>query len=151
MDSGVGIMAYKLYTKGLDEMYETLAKIKPQKVTGLMKRAIYDSAGLTADNVRGMLNSHVSDEATGDLARGININKMSAKNGNVYTSVGFDGYDRNGQPLPVIAAVLESGRSDQPGRRKTHFFSKAVRASRGPALNAAEETFLQGLEKELGE
>lgn len=144
-------MAYKVYTKGLEEMYEALAKVNTSKVTGLMKRAVYDAAGLTADNIRSSLNASVSSEATGELARGLNINKISARNGNVYTSVGFDGYDKKGEPLPVIAAVLESGRSDQPGRRKTHFFSRAVSASRGPALAVAEETFLQGLEKDLGE
>ena len=144
-------MAYKVYTKGFEDMYEALARIKPQKVTGLMKKAIYDGAGIVADNVRSSLNASVSNEATGELAKGLGINKMSAANGNVYTSVGFDGYDRNGRPLPVIAAVLESGRSDQPGRKKTHFFSRAVSASRGPALAAAEETFLQGLQNELGE
>lgn len=144
-------MAYKIYSKGLDEMYEALAGISPQRVTGLMKKAMYEGAGIVADNVRSSLNASVSSDATGDLAKGLGINKMSAQNGNVYTSVGFDGYDRKGQPLPVIAAVLESGRSDQPGRKKTHFFSRAVSASRGPALAAAEKTFLQELEKDLGE
>ena len=144
-------MAYKVYTKGLEEMYKALAGIDSRKVTGLMKKAIYDGAGTVADNVRANLNANISSNATGELAKGLEINKMSASNGNVYTSVGFEGYDSKGRPLPVIAAVLESGRSDQPGRKKTHFFSRAVNASRGPALAAAEETFLQGLQKELGE
>lgn len=107
-----------------------------KRVTPLMKRAVYAGAGEIADNVRKNLNAAVSDEATGQLAGGLKIWKIQAKNGEVFTSVGFAGYDDKGQPLPTIAAVLESGRSDQPGRKKTHFFSRAVSAARASALEA---------------
>ena len=140
-------MSVKVYKKGFDELALQLEGYG-KRVTPLMKRAVYASAGVVADNVRSSLNANVSDEATGDLARGININRIGAKDGNVYTSVGFDGYDRKGQPLPVIAAVLESGRKDQPGRRKTHFFSKAVRTARTAALAAAADEIQEGLSKQ---
>lgn len=140
-------MSTKAYTKGFDELALQLEGLGKRTIP-LMKRAVFASAGVLADNVRTSLNANVSDEATGDLARGININRIGAKDGNVYTSVGFDGYDRKGQPLPVIAAVLESGRKDQPGRKKTHFFSKAVRVARTAALAAAADEIQKGLSKE---
>lgn len=149
MDSGVGIMSVKVYKKGFDELALQIEKYG-KRVTPLMKRAVFASAGVVADNVRASLNANLSGEATGELASCININRIGAKDGNVYTSVGFDGYISNGYgyvPAPLVAAVLESGRKDQPGRRKTHFFSKAVRVARTTALAAAAEE----IEKALSE
>ena len=131
-------MGVKVYTKGLEDLEIEISEYG-KRVTPLMKRAVYAGAGAIADNVRANLNAAVSDKATGELADCININRIGAKDGNVYTSVGFDGYINNGydySPAPLAAAVLESGRSDQPGRKKTHFFSKALRAARVTALEA---------------
>lgn len=143
-------MGVKAYKKGFDELALEIEKYG-KRVTPLMKQAIYASAGVVADNVRASLNVNLSDKATGELASCININKIGAKDGNVYTSVGFDGYIYNGYdavPAPIVAAVLESGRKDQPGRRKTHFFSKAVRVARTAALAAAAEEIQKGLSKD---
>lgn len=150
MDSGVGIMGVKVYTKGFDELAYQIEEYG-KRVTPLMKRAVYASAGVVADNVRTSLNVNLSSNATGELADCININRIGAKDGNVYTSVGFDGYINDGYkdvPAPLVAAVLESGRSNQPGRRKTHFFSKAVRVARTAALAAAAEEIQNGLSKD---
>lgn len=144
-------MGSKIYVKGFDELEYALADTG-KRVTPLMKQAVYAAAGVVADNVRASLNAAVSDEATGELADCININKIGAKDGNVYTSVGFDGYLKsNGSPAPLVANVLESGRSDQPGRKKTHFFSRAVRRAQSAALAAASLKIYEVLQKELGE
>lgn len=145
-------MGAKIYVKGFDELEYALSETG-KRVTPLMKQAVYASAGVVADNVRASLNAAVSDEATGELANCININKIGAKDGNVYTSVGFDGYLRNDKraPAPIVAAVLESGRSDQPGRKKTHFFSRAVRRAQSAAIAAASKKIYEVLQKELGE
>lgn len=142
-------MGVKVYTKGLDDLGLKIEEYG-KRVTPLMKRAVYAGAGQIADNVRKNLESAVSDEATGQLARGIHVQKIKAKNGEVYTSVGFAGYDDKGEPLPTIAAVLESGRSDQPGRKKTHFFSRAVSAARDSALEAMAQEAYRYL-NEIGE
>lgn len=150
MDSGAGIMSVKVYKKGFDELALQIEEYG-KRVTPLMKRAVFASAGTVANNVRASLNANLSSEATGELANCININRIGAKDGNVYTSVGFDGYINNGYdnvPAPLVAAVLESGRSDQPGRRKTHFFSKAVRVARTAALAAAAEEIQKGLSED---
>lgn len=140
-------MGVKVYTKGLEDLEMEISKYE-KRVTPLMKRAVYAGAGQIADNVRANLNAAVSDKATGELAECININRIGAKDGNVYTSVGFDGYINDfNTPAPIAAAVLESGRSDQPGRKKTHFFSKAVRAARVSALEAMREEVYRYLDE----
>lgn len=143
-------MGAKIYVKGFDELERALSKAG-SKTTPMMKQAIYEAAGIVADSVRSSLNSAVSDEATGELAKCLNINRIGAKDGVVYTSVGFDGYLSNGAPAPLVAHVLESGRSDQPGRKKTHFFSRAVRGAQGAAIAAASQKVYEVLQKELGE
>ena len=131
-------MGYKVYTKGFEDL-ELQISDYGKRVTPLMKRAVYAGAGQIANNVRTNLNSAVSSKATGELADCININKIVAKNGVAYTSVGFDGYiGPYNAPAPLVAAVLDSGRSDQPGRKKTHFFSRAVKAARISALEAMQ-------------
>lgn len=140
-------MGVKVYTKGLEDLEMEISEYA-KRVTPLMKRAVYAGAGQIADNVRANLNAAVSDKATGELAECININRIGAKDGNVYTSVGFDGYINDfNTPAPIAAAVLESGRSDQPGRKKTHFFSKAVRAARVSALEAMREEVYRYLDE----
>mgnify|MGYP007057716335 CR=1 FL=1 len=140
-------MGVKVYTKGLEDLEMEISEYG-KRVTPLMKRAVYAGAGQIADNVRANLNAAVSDKATGELAECININRIGAKDGNVYTSVGFDGYINDfNTPAPIAAAVLESGRSDQPGRKKTHFFSKAVRAARVSALEAMREEVYRYLDE----
>lgn len=142
-------MGVKVYTKGLEDLELQISEYG-KRVTPLMKRAVYAGAGEIANNVRANLNAAVSEKATGDLADCININRIGAKDGNVYTSVGFDGYISNGYdyvPAPLVAAVLESGRSDQPGRKKTHFFSRAVRAARVSAVAAMTEAAYRYLDE----
>lgn len=143
-------MGSKVYVKGFDELEYALSDTG-KRVTPLMKQAVYAAAGVVADNVRSSLNAAVSEEATGELADCLNINKIGARNGVVYTSVGFDGYLSNGSPAPLAANVLEAGRSDQPGRKKTHFFSRAVRRAQSAALAAASLKIYEVLQKELGE
>ena len=145
-------MGSKIYVKGFDELEYALSDIG-KRVTPLMKQAVFASAGVVANNVRASLNAAVSDEATGELANHININKIGAKDGSVYTSIGFDGYLRNDKraPASIVASVLESGRSDQPGRKKTHFFSRAVRRAQSAALAAASLKIYEVLQKELGD
>ena len=142
-------MAYKISSKGFDDLEKQFAKYA-DKVTPMMKRAIYESAGVVADNVRSSMNKELSPEAAAALSKGLNINVIVAENGSVRTSVGFDG-EHDGKPIRLLAAVLESGRSDQSGRKKTHFFSKALRASKQTAIEAAQEEvygYLEELQKE---
>lgn len=143
-------MARKVYTKGFEELERAFSGMG-KRVTPLMKKAVYVGAGDVADNVRSQM-ARAIKHSTGELESGLEINKISTVNGNVMTSVGFEGYNRNdGRPLPIIAAVLDSGRSDQPGRNKTHFFTNAVKISRTTALKKMMDDFQQNLERAIEE
>lgn len=140
--------------KGWDQLEGTLENIA-DKTEGICKKMVYSGAGTIADAVRGSLRSVVSDNATGKLANSLDIRPIKANSrAKVFTTVTFDGYDDNGTPFALEAAVLESGRSDQPenpgernkyghilkGRKATHFHSKAVNAAKGQAqANMAAE------------
>lgn len=143
-------MARKVYVKGFEELERAISETG-KRVTPLMKKAVYAGAGDVADNVRSQM-ARAIKHSTGELESGLEINKISTVNGNVMTSVGFEGYNRNdGRPLPIIAAVLDSGRSDQPGRNKTHFFTNAVKISRTTALKKMMDDFQQNLERAIEE
>lgn len=143
-------MGVKVYTKGFEELERKISKIAT-RTTPLMKRSVYVGAGTVADAVRANLQSRIK-KPTGQLESGLEINKIAANGGYVGTSVGFEGYGtyrgKEG-PLATIAAVLESGRSDQEKRTKTHFFSDAVKASRQTALLKMAEEFEKNLTAEI--
>lgn len=142
-------MAYRLRTESLQELQKQLEKAGAS-TPGAMKRAVYSGAKEVADAVKRSVQSAVSEEATGDLAKSLTVSRMKADGNTVSTSIGFSGYDRKGVPNPTKAAVLESGRSGQPGRKKTHFFSRAVAASRDAALKSMENEFLTSI-SDIGE
>lgn len=144
-------MARKVYTKGFEELERAFSGMG-KRVTPLMKKAVYAGAGDVANNVRATMQSSIK-HPTGDLESGLEINKISTVGGNVLTSVGFEGYSNQGdaRPLPIVAAVLDSGRSDQQGRNKTHFFTRAVKISRTTALQAMLNQFQQDVERAIQE
>lgn len=124
------------------EQLETTLEDIADKTEGICKKMVYSGAGTIADAVRGSLRSVVSDKATGKLANSLDIRPIKTDSrAKVFTSVTFDGYDTNKTPFAIEAAVLESGRSDQPGRQATHFYSNAVRASKGTAQTKMAEEF----------
>lgn len=144
-------MSYKVDYRDLDRLDRYLEVISERSV-GIAKQMVYVGAGEVADAVRASLNSVLSDEATGRLAKSLDITKMKDASDAVYNNQTFVGYDpETGEPFPLIAAVLESGRSDQPGRRPTHFYSRAVRASRLRAEGKMKQKFEELLEKSMKE
>ena len=150
-------MAYKLNASGLQEL-QTQMEQMGMNTPGAMKRAVYAGAKEVADAVRRSVQGAAS-EPTGVLAQSLAISKLKADGRTVSTTIGFSDYDPahksdkfpKGVPNSLKAAVLESGRSDQPGRKKTHFFSRAMSASRDAALQSMENEFLSSLTKDLGE
>ena len=124
-------MAYIKFD-GLSKYNEQLEGLA-RSISGICKCAIYPAAGLVCDAIK---NATPAD--TGDLADSIVITKMQEDNGYIYAKITFAGYDRKGSPNIVKARVLESGRSDQPGRKKVPFVRKAVNASKKAALGIIE-------------
>lgn len=139
-------MSYKVDFKDLEKI-EKLLDTLGDKATPIAKQMVYVGAGDVANSVRTSLLSKVSDEATGDLANGLDTTAIKVDGSTVYNTVSFHGYDRKGQPLALIAAVLESGRSDQPNRKATHFYSSGVRSARGQALEDMANKFDTIIEK----
>lgn len=149
-------MSRKVSYKGWEEL-ETMLENVADKTESICKMMVYVGAGTVADSIKSSLSSKVSEEASGNLAKHLNVRDIkSDASAKVFTKVAFDEYDSKGTPYAIIAAVLESGRSDQPdppgteknewghqlrGRKATHFFSEAVAASRGQAQTKMAEKF----------
>ena len=153
-------MAYKVSVKGMDKL-EKAFENGVKGVTGCMKRSVYSGADVIADSVRANLAGALKRAEVkgyqiiltshGDLEKSLTISRIVTIGGTVQTKVGFGGYDRKGVPNTLKAGVLESGRSKQDGRTKTHFFSNAVKSSRKPARNAMREEFLESFKNSIGE
>lgn len=139
-------MSYKVDFKDLEKI-EKLMDTYANKSTAIAKQMVYVGAGDIADAVRKSLNSVLSSEATGELANRLHTTAIKVNGSVVGNSVRFDGYDSKGVPLPLIAAVLESGRSDQPNRKATHFYSNAVKSARGKAQSDMSAKFDEIIEK----
>ena len=148
----------KVSYKGWEEL-ETMLENISDKTEAICKMMVFVGAGTIADSVKASLNSVVSGNASGDLAKHLNVREIKTdSSAKVFTKVAFDGYDESGSgtPYAIEAAVLESGRSDQPdppntdknkyghilhGRKATHFYSRAVASSRGQAQIKMAEKF----------
>ena len=139
-------MAYKIDFKDLEKI-EKLMDTYADKAIPIAKQMVYVGAGDVADSIRSSLLREVSDEATGELAEGLDVKDIEVDGTNVGTKIRFVGYDSKGVPLGIIAAVLESGRSDQPNRHATHFISKGVMSSRKQALDDMANKFDEIIEK----
>lgn len=139
-------MAYKVRFDDLDKV-EKMLETYSKKSTAIAKQMVYVGAGDIADAVRKSLNSELSSEATGELANGLDTTYIKVNGANVGNYVRFNGYDSKGVPLALIAAVLESGRSDQDNRKVTHFYSNAVKSARGKAQSDMANKFDEIIEK----
>ena len=139
-------MAYKLSFDGLDDVQKMMETIANKSVP-IAKQMVYVGADQIADAVRASLEKEVSSEATGQLANSLKLTKMRTATDGAFNNQTFIGYDDKGQPFAVIASVLESGRSDQPGRNATHFYSKAVRSAKAKAETEMQSKFDDIIEK----
>lgn len=114
------------------EEYIRKITILHDKGENLLKGAVYEGAAVVADAVRSALAQH---EDTGDLLASMTLVPMRNDNGFVNTKINFAGYDRNGVPNALKAAVLESGTSD--GKHpKLRVLTKAVNGAKEQATNA---------------
>lgn len=117
----------KVEYSGLDEVSKMFDELG-ENAQRIVSTALYDGAGLMADEIRKAV-----PEDTGDLARSLDIQKFRKSYRRTETTICFTGYDSKGAPNPVKAAVLESGSSK--GHVATHFFSRAVRNAKKKVEN----------------
>lgn len=126
----MGVGAVKIKFDGISELSDQLEALAGQ-ATEICKYGLYPAAGIIADEIR-----ESTPKNSGDLAKSLTITKMRAKDGVVSLDVRFEGIDSKGAPNAVKARVLESGRSDQPGRVPKPFIKPAISRAKSRALEA---------------
>lgn len=123
---------------GIELYAEQLAKLGA-RAEGICRYAVFDAAGMVIDAIK-----ENAPVGTGDLRDSAILTPFVNEEGYVYTKVVFDGYDRNGTPNAVKAAVLESGTS----RMKKRPFIR-------PAINRvkkeAEQSIADALDRKINE
>ena len=135
-------MAKFVFT-GVGDYIESLEKIGGKNATGVIKYAVYPGAKIIADAIRTGLEPHKN---TGDLANSLSLAQMINSDGFINTKIVFAGYDRNGVPNAIKAAVLESG-SSKGKQKATHFISHAVKGAESKAIEAMSEA----LDEKIGQ
>lgn len=125
----------KVEFKGITEYADKLAKLG-EKAQSVCAAALYDMADVYADAIRS--ETPVSTPDGGDLRDSLVIRPFKREDGVISTKITFEGYDRNGVPNAIKAAVLESGTSDGK-HKKTLFLTKAKRKAQKAAEFAFEK------------
>lgn len=125
---------------GLNEYIEKIDELG--NTQGYIKRAVYDGAGVVGDAIREQVmnlpegkGGVISAVQKQGLIAGMGYSRMKTENGKTYTKIGFDGYNADGQPNPLIANIVNSGTSHSLNQ-KTSFVDKAIRASKDRAYQA---------------
>ena len=145
----------KIEFVGIDKYFDQLEKLG-NRVTGLCKRALYDGAGVVADEVRSEVTGLPTTDRNGSpdkvleyekagLLAGLGIASMKVNTNGVSTRVDFDGYNRlksksypGGHPNSMVARAINSGTSR---RTKNPFMARAVRKARSKAEDAMSARF----------
>ena len=162
-------MGKSLKVTGLDEfraMLDTLGK----SGQGIAKKGLYDAAKVMTDAIKAAVEAlpveddrYIPDPNKGrnvvtvqekqDMIKSLGISKMDNDDG-ANLRIGFHGYDSRkteqfpgGRPVVLIARSIESGSSY---RRKHPFFRTAVNAAKNAAMDAAEKTIEDEINKITG-
>lgn len=143
--------------KGFEDIEKYLVK-HADKTVALSKRLVYAGAQAVANDVRKAAEEAIKSDSshaarqTGELLKAGNFGVMdiTTQADGAHTVVGFDGYDSKGVPIPLIAAVLESGNSTN-SQQATHFFSRATRSARPKAYSAMQKIVNKFMENNQGE
>lgn len=141
--------------KGLDE-FITKLEAAQREPEAIVKKALYEGAGIVADAIRsGVASVPVSEsnqrpkhgvtsvEKAG-LLSGIGISKMRTEDGTVNVVIGFNGTNKDGKRNTTIMRRLESGTSYQA---KYPVIRQAVNRSKANAQEAMQKVFTDELQK----
>ena len=129
--------------EGFDEYRKLIADLD-QRTNSIIKPAVYDGAAVVVEEVKKNLRREVGPDSTGDLEKSIGLSKMEDDRGFIHTKLGFDGYDRRGNPNVVKARALESGTSKQ---QKKPFIRPAVNVVKDRAVAVMSETVDKQIKK----
>ncbi len=155
----------KMTVKGLDEVVDKLSMLG-SKSDQVVKRALYEGAGVVADAVKESIKTIPISEAWGTqespkrgptadewlgLREGLGISPMITANGRTDVSVGFDGYCGastkkypKGKPVAMIARSVERGTSFM---YSTKFIKPAARAAKSKAIAKMQQTAAEEIQK----
>lgn len=157
----------KLKMQGLEKYEQQLLKLKDISREAI-GQAIYDGAGIVADQVMANIQSLPVDERgytkegtlhgvtslqKAGLAEGFGIAKLQDEGGYAHVKLGFNGYNGvkskrypNGQPNSMIARSVNSGSSF---RDRIPFVDNAVSAKKSAAEQAMIKKFDSVIQKAL--
>ena len=136
----------RIQLKGLDDTVFVLNRLT-DKSEGVIKRAIYDGAGILADAVRANIDT-IKTGGPSDWERRRRETQKAGLRAGLTTfdikegGVGFDGYNELGQANRMIARVFNSGTSFSS---RQPFFERAIRSAR----YAARQKVLSEIEDEI--
>lgn len=124
-----------------DGLNEYIAKINELGNTqGYIKRAVFDGGAVVKQAILTQVEAlqvgkggNVTEVQKQGLLTSLGFTKMRMSDGKTYTKLGFDGYNADGQPNPMIANIVNSGTSKY---KATHFIDKAIRASKDQVYQA---------------
>ena len=139
----------KLTFTGLDGYIAQLEKLR-QSADGITKKALYEGAGVTADEIRSAVEAlptdndrsaghylkGITDEQKAALAKGLGVAPFQSEGDRIDTLVAYSYSDiqtpkyPQGMPLALIARIAESGTSFS---QKTPFVRKALKAAKPKA------------------
>lgn len=149
---------------GLNGYIAQLDKLR-QNADGITKKALYEGAGVTADEIRSAVEAlptdndrsaghyleGITDEQKAALAKGLGVAPFQLKGDRMDTLVGFTGYSDlitpkhpKGMPLALIARIAESGTSFS---QKTPFVRKALETAESKAEAKMKKVFETEIEK----
>lgn len=118
----------KISFPGLAE-YELMLARLAKSADDVAGRAIHQGAAILADEIRKNIRSlpDQSGVTKEGLLDGLGIAPLQEENGYYNVKIGFDGYNQNGVPNPLMARVFEGGTSKVT---KRPFVRPAVRAKK---------------------
>lgn len=150
----------KMTIKGLDELIQKAEELG-REPEAIVKKALFEGAGIVADAIRASVASIPVDESIATRARpkhgitgvekagllsGIGISKMRVEDAAVNLVIGFNGTNADGKKNTTIMRRVESGTTLQA---KTPAIRPAVNRSKGAAQDAMRKVFIDELEKSI--
>ncbi len=115
----------KIEFKGVDAYRKKLEALGKRDADKAIRYAIYPAANLAAEELKKNVPVSMDPRSRGDLQDGIILTKMEDDGtGFISTTLTFEGYDRKGAPLRLVARALESGRSTRKGKVGKHPFMR---------------------------
>lgn len=138
--------------KGLEEYID---KLDSMNADGITKRGVFDGGEVMYNEIKSATmalkvgkGGNVNEVQYQGLISSLGYTKMKLSNGRWSTRIGFNDYNADGDPNPLVANYVNSGTSRQA---PTHFVDNAVKRAKAKceqAIRERIETDINNLMKE---